>query len=493
MSRPTVLALALVLLTGAWHLATLRPGQGWGDDYALYIGHARNLVEGGDYAETGYIYNPSFPSLSPRTYPPVYPLLLAPVYRLFGLNLEAMKVELVLLFLLFLAAVYAGCRRELPPARALSTVLLLGASPFFWDFKDRVLSEIPFLLFTTLALLFLERAAEGTSPARRAIHALLGGVAVYLACGTRSVGVVLLPSVVLAEMFRSGVRNWRWPGLVTFIVLPVVVAGMVLQRIFLSLEGSYLDQLIWAPDQFLRNFVSFIKALSLFVDNGHSPALRLALYLPLLALAGLGYATRLRNGLGVREAFVPLYLAAICVWPSAEWGQRFLLPLLPLFLVYVWHGLLTLSALAPALARPAGVCLTVAVLAAYVGQYARQDFGPLPDGTHRPTTQAFFQHVRDQTPPDAVFLYQAPRALALYTGRRAAGHHPRATSAELWRDLRRIGATHVVVARQFRPSAAVLQPFIAEHPERFETVFCNHDFTVYRLARPQVAVTEVTR
>src|SRR5205085_5287995 len=129
-------------------------------------------------------------------------------------------------------------------------------------------------------------------------------------------------SVVLADVFRDGVRNGRWPGLVSFVVVLVVGAGVMLQKTLLGMEGSYLDQLVWAPGLFARNLASFVKAMSLFVDNGHSRALRLALYAPLLGLALAGYATRLRQGVGVREAFVPLYLAAIMVWPLAEWGMR---------------------------------------------------------------------------------------------------------------------------------------------------------------------------
>ena len=40
---------------------TVREGHNWGGDFAQYILHARNIVEGRPYAQTGYIYNPSNP------------------------------------------------------------------------------------------------------------------------------------------------------------------------------------------------------------------------------------------------------------------------------------------------------------------------------------------------------------------------------------------------------------------------------------------------
>jgi hypothetical protein len=49
--------LILLLITIAvFHTATIRPGHIWGDDFAMYIHHARNIVEGRPYAQTGYLY-----------------------------------------------------------------------------------------------------------------------------------------------------------------------------------------------------------------------------------------------------------------------------------------------------------------------------------------------------------------------------------------------------------------------------------------------------
>src|SRR5437764_14116565 len=114
MSRSGMVLTGTVLLVGALHLLTLRPGHEWGDDFSLYLAHARNLAEGRPYEDTGYVYNPYFPSLSPRTYPPVFPLLLAPVYAAFGMDLMLMKAYVVLLFTAFMGVLALVLRRHLP-------------------------------------------------------------------------------------------------------------------------------------------------------------------------------------------------------------------------------------------------------------------------------------------------------------------------------------------------------------------------------------------
>ena len=56
----------------------------------VYIRHAKNLVEGVNYADTGYMYKPER-SIAPTAYPPIFSLLLAPIYKWYGLDLRLMK------------------------------------------------------------------------------------------------------------------------------------------------------------------------------------------------------------------------------------------------------------------------------------------------------------------------------------------------------------------------------------------------------------------
>ena len=66
----TITVLAIVVLTGVFHCSTMRAGHDWGDDFSMYVQHAKNLAEGRPYAETRYIYNPFRPMYAPRAYPP---------------------------------------------------------------------------------------------------------------------------------------------------------------------------------------------------------------------------------------------------------------------------------------------------------------------------------------------------------------------------------------------------------------------------------------
>ena len=142
--REKIHILALFFAIGAFQSATVRQGHIRSYDFAMYVHHAQNIVEGRPYADTGYIYNPSFPVYGPRFYPPIYPALLAPIYRSFGLNLIPMKLEQVLFLVLALIAVCAYFKCDLGEGYILALVALLGFNPEFWVAKDNVLSDIPF-------------------------------------------------------------------------------------------------------------------------------------------------------------------------------------------------------------------------------------------------------------------------------------------------------------------------------------------------------------
>jgi hypothetical protein len=133
MTRKKALITGMISMIGVIHLATLRGGHEWGDDFSLYVAHARNIAEGRPYADTGYVYNPANPTLSPRTYPPTFPLLLVPVYVVFGMNLTAMKAFVVLLFTAMLGVLALLFQRRLPLPYVLGGLAVFALNPFVWQ------------------------------------------------------------------------------------------------------------------------------------------------------------------------------------------------------------------------------------------------------------------------------------------------------------------------------------------------------------------------
>ena len=156
---PILFALLCVVTfagVAATYLASLTNYLSVEGDNAIYIILAKSLVTGHGYMD---IQNP-IPQVEAQ-FPPLFPLLLAPIVAIWGTNAVFQMQALVTVFTLgsFVVAFFLF-RRWLDSA-FLSFAIVLGAAScdLVWEFSHKVLTELPYLFFTLLACLFVTRYA----------------------------------------------------------------------------------------------------------------------------------------------------------------------------------------------------------------------------------------------------------------------------------------------------------------------------------------------
>lgn len=509
-----------------FHWFTLRPGHGWGGDFAMYLAHAENLIQGEPYADTGYVVNPARPRLGPVQYPPGWPLLLAGPMAAFGVDLdhhaveglELLKLWLLLLFVAFLAVVHALARRRAGPTGAVGAVCVLlavGLNPYLWDIKSALLSEIPFCLFLYAALLLIDRLSEGpaASPARAgratpprgldlpsAGLALAAGTCLYLAYAMRTVALVAIPAVVLHDL----VRNRRLRAATLLVLLVVGPAVLAQNQAFDVLSGYGAGvqagvaagtgagptapgagpaggQLAALAGNALHNLPRMPLYLGWAWGGGLPQGVDPLLSLLLFAAAAVGFVAVVRERIGISEVFAVVYLGGLAVLPPSYVDLRRLVPLLPLFFLYVVRGLGTLGALGrPRLATAVRAGTALLLTAAYAGAYLQFERGPLTDGVHTPEARQLFEAVRDEVPADGLCLFFKPRVLALFADRPAAGFWESDPPELLIEQADQLGATHLIAGPGTEPEAP-LRATARAFPARLEERWSNESFTLYRL------------
>lgn len=464
----------LLIAIGAFHVATIRQGHVWADDFAMYVHHAQNIVEGRPYTETGYIYNPSFPVYGPEYYPPGYPVLLAPVYRIFGLSLIPMKLEQVFFLLLALIALYAYWKRDLGPEYTLGLVALLGFNPELWIAKDNVLSDIPFLFFFYLTALLVRSAHR--DGAGWWYWSALTGFAIYLALSTRSVGVALAAGLVLYDVLR-----FRTITRFTAVSITVCAAFFVLQPHIIGVgHGGYLYQ---PPTlhTMARNIAVYARVMASFWVGSAPNALAYVVLVLLAALAVAGFLFQSKCGFGfVGTAVIP-YLTIIVLWPFPT-GVRGIFPVVP------WIGYLAISGckevakkLAPRYSRTAVSALFLLIAVGYVQFYRGVIFGPIRQTTGHPEFNQVCQAVRDHTNLQDAIIYFRARALSLYTGRPASAYNYQATDADLWQWVAHIQAKYLITTNAFDDDTGFLVRFVQNNGSRLDLVYENASFKLYRI------------
>ena len=503
-----LMAAALVLA-----LLYVDGGHSWSTDFAQYVAHAKNLAEGRPYADTGYIQNPDA-FLAPQAYPVGFPLMLAPFYAVFGLDLLPIKVGLCVLIVASMAVAMVLFRGRLALPYRVALVAFFGLSPYVVQLADQVISDVPFMLLTLLSLLALGRTYEAAPlSGRQGRWAALGLVAMGGAVVTRALGLAL-PLAVIGYGFLRLRRLPKGALALTAAMAALCVGLYVGQNVTIAAaaeagqetteegeassgKGENYEELFRQNvssrlDELARTVATsaygYAKQAQIYWrgEGGPTSGFVTALHLLLLTLAGVGYVLQLRGSFTLTEVFVLVYGAALLPWGFVV--PRYVLPVVPLLLFYALTALQHLDA---RLQRRTGArgpvllsALTLAMLATYGAGYARLDFERTSRGPLSPDAHATYEHVRQHTDPDDVVIFRRPRVLALYTGRSSAIYH-QAGDAELFAYFRRLDAGYVLEGGN-QPGSP-MRALAERHPGRFRSVFRRGEYELYRLDEPAAA------
>ncbi|HEY6808897.1 MAG TPA: hypothetical protein VI160_08935 [Gemmatimonadales bacterium] len=330
-------SVALVALAGG--LLTLnRSLVGVFYDDGLYAGLGWALAHG-----WGYVH-PNLPGAPAAVhYPPLYPVVLAPLVG--ALPLSAAAVAARLLNIVFAAAAWGlaawhATRSELlgpgAPRWLAGAVVAAAAIAIPWlTVLGVLLSEPLFALLLSLTIVFADRPPSGWTPGRAA---LLAGGCAALALLTRSIGVAAGAGIVgyACVVRRDG---WRTAAAAA---LPVAVAGLAwglwiarhrggIDPDLASDYGSYFETVRAAGLGALGSSTTDLGRPLGVLTLGWAPgrAVYLAAGIPALGvgLYGLWILAR-RSAVGITLAG---YLAILGLWPFPP--DRFLWAVLP------WIGL----------------------------------------------------------------------------------------------------------------------------------------------------------
>lgn len=313
-----------------------------GGDNAAYLALARSLLVRHAYLE---IYDPAAP---PHTqYPPVYPGILA-LALVVGLQPWAHIKALIAVFSAGAVAFTFlwGVRRR-RPLLALGVAALLALSPGVLELTHWELSDVPFWFFTVLALWGWERLRP-----RETGRLVVAIVATTLAYFTRSAG---LPLLVAALGFLALRRRWPQLAALAGVVLPLALLWWL--RAQAQGGVDYVEQ-FWLvnpydpsqgragiTDLFARAFENQSKYASIHLPMllADSQAAFLMVPSALVTLFGVyGWLCRMRRP-GVAELFLPLYVGLLFVWPAVWSGERFLLPVFGMLLLYAGDGVIRVA------------------------------------------------------------------------------------------------------------------------------------------------------
>jgi hypothetical protein len=334
-------------------------------DSLLYMGLARSLVEQGTYSFNHQIHSYVWPG---------QPLLLVPVYAVFGESFFVMNALMSLLGVGCVIIAHMLFRKLPMTARQVWVcTLLFGLSRSLYYYSSIIITEVPYTSLV-LACLYCSECIQGAGR-RGLLWAAAAGTAAAAACCFRPVGWALYPALIAGLWSgRRRIAGVRRASVRSLLVLlpPVALGGLWFARSVRlgSARYGYFGDYVWRPGvlhsfrTILRHLDDAIEPLS---DTVLGYDLGMAGSLLLLVPVVVGLGSLVRRGERQVSVYGIVSFVGICL---ANPSRRYLMPILPSVLPWLVLGMSAVGgairrrqALAGPLVKRVGVVLLVLALA----------------------------------------------------------------------------------------------------------------------------------
>ena len=457
-------------------------------DNAQFINLGRSLADGYGLSET--IEGEPIPHTK---YPFGFPLLLAITHIIFPGNLIALKSLVLLLYAISIPLIYLLIRRFASPPMALGVSALCLVSPLLLDYSHQVMSEIPFLPFSLIALLLLHRAQKSSTLSALA----LAIVAIIAAYYIRSAGIILIATGII---FFALHKKWKEAGL---IAIGSLLLALPWQLRNASLGGTpYIEQLLsinpYRPEEGMLTFTALIERILANLDLYSTlviPYILLPFSIDTSAFVGVGlffsalilYA--LIVGLIKRHlliVYLTCYLGLHILWPYVWSDTRLLVPAIPI----LFYAILTsmdelLRLLARALKKTASRAGTVLFFLFLLGSniletnYLAERIGWLPPNWN--TYFAAAEWIKDNTDPDVKIACRKPYLMNAITNRKATSYAWK-TPDEVIAEFEQKSIDIVVIDQiGYQSTPEFLIPAVQAHENRFKIIHVARNPNTYVL------------
>ena len=423
----------------------------WGDN-ARYVVLAESIATGQGFREI------SHPDAPVNTWAPLgLPLMLVPFTRLPDHGIVEAKLMVGLLFALVAPLLFWGLRRRWGALCAGAVVVLTATNASLLAHSHQLMTEVPYLLFTVLAVALAIKWLSRDDPSTR--EQIGWALAVTCACMCalliRSGGLALIGALILVFLSR---RKWVAVGLLaasTVLVRTLAAAwkgapeGALVNSIRLADPyNPELGTLSWfqVAERWFENvwvYATDLTPAALFPGNP-GVLLSVVVLVPIV----VGFIVELRR-FGPISVYLVATFGLLGIWPQVWRVERMLVPLVPFLWLCFFSGVTWLASHFKDKPRAPGRRILQIVAVVLVMSVLAWNFFSAVAHSRRviPRWEHFFavlEWAEENTPADSVLMTRKPSLTYLVSGRRAV-RIPATTDPDgFYEVVHDTGVTHVV-------------------------------------------------
>lgn len=415
------------LITFGFAYAMMYPGHGWGGDFSQYIAQTKALLTGTVqewYEKNGYIIEHSFDGLGADVYPWGFPLLLVPVYLIFGESIVAFKIfEIVLLSIsTFVLVLYF--KNKMPLPYAVIMAFMIGLNPAYLKHTDAVLSDIPCMLFSIMAVWFTQMHLVSKNKHLR--NGILCGVFVFLATYIRTMALCLLLALVVIDsvlglywlfwkkrgkdpgkMEEYYQMKWYWH------IVPYGVYGLLhvlMNSVLIKSGGTYWNYFDFSFERIQIMYELYLPCLQDVLGS-------FSCVLSILILIGVIYSFK-------KELYLMVYVSGmivmLLVYPHYQ-GERFFFSVFPFLYLFAYMGAAAICVhIKDRLIQGIFIGIAISMVVLY-GKECTDEIIPFRKSIEKPIeaysqdAEAVYAYINMYVTDDSVVYFFKPRVLYLMT------------------------------------------------------------------------------
>lgn len=457
----------------------------WGGDFAQYINQGMNIVAGEPHYQTGYVFNQNYKLLAPQAYPVGFPLILTPVLFFFGNDMFALQVYTTFLTLILAICTYCFLKLYTKKLFALAFCLIIFYNPWMINFKSLILSDISFSIFLVAHLISVNLMLRKNSLNWGIAAGTLGSFAFLI----KSIAIILPIALAIYLVLDILVNKSKSKVQASLIAISFnILIYIIINRVFgkaTDVENHYLSMMLSADigNVFLRTSQYYIQVFQNFFHpntNGWD-------FFPLilksfaLSLMGIGFIKSLINQFGYKELVVIGFLLGVFAFDNTSQGFRYLLPILPILILYIIEGLKSIDLQFTSLSRwILGLVVFLSILVSYKFeiQNIHQNDGKEIEGPLTKSAQDLFSFLDNSIPNSETIMFFKPRVLALYTKHSSVTNNYRRYYKTTEEDIRKYKVQLFIQTKKFNNPA--LDSYIKNNKASLNQIYENDRFIVYQ-------------
>ncbi len=449
----------------------------WGDDYAMYLLQAENLLQGKPQSENGYLYQDYAKGLGPKAYPPGFPIMLSILMALKGFDVAFFLSAVSVMSALWFVFSFFLFRRELPPFWIGILLLWVFYGRYFLLFKSELLSEIPYAAVSFAALYGMSRyPAETFSPFKLSVLLCFVLTAILF----RSSGWLLLPVLWIYFLRSSGSGRNKFMHLASTGLIPFAYFALG-KMLGMPSGGAYTDQATFVSYETLwRNFSLYAKTLSSpFIPHEIAGGVLSVLSAAVLVVACI---YRLLKSPAPFDYYFAGYLILLLVWP--HYTLRFVIPVLPLVVFYFFFSIRLILKRVDHLFI-SGVVISAGVFWFFIQapkaySEAVTASHTISDGPFDASAREVFSFIRDYTAESDGVAFVKPRVSAFFAKRRSLILSSAFSEQENRLIMKENGVRYILLFREGYPYQEGNELALGSG-DGFELIFENDRFRLFEM------------